>query len=315
MDTLLLVDGNALMHRAYHALPAFKTKSGIYTNIIYGFFGMLHGAISDFEPTHVAIAFDTPAQTFRQALHKQYQAQRPSMGDDFKSQIPILHELLDAALICRRQLDGYEADDVIGTISKRANEIDMRVLILTGDKDIMQLVNNKTFVISPQTGVSKITLYDEAAVTQRVGVVPSMIPQLKGLMGDPSDNYQGAKGIGPKTAIELLKQFGSIETMLSHTDQIKKPKVRTIIETYRDDIKLSLDIATIRRDVDITVDFDEMRFHGFSKQLEDRLVRYEMKTLRQRLFALTDQDSKKNQVKKNLSNKQEPSPNDQIGLF
>lgn len=317
MDTLLLVDGNALMHRAYHALPAFKTKSGIYTNIIYGFFGMLHGAITDFKPTHVAIAFDTPAKTFRQEMHEAYQAQRPSMGDDFKSQIPILHELLDVAGICRRQLDGYEADDVIGTISKKANEKGIRVLILTGDKDIMQLVNEHTFVLSPQTGVSKIKLYDEAAVKERLGVEPKRIPELKGLMGDPSDNYHGAKGIGPKTAIKLLDQFGSVENMLLHTDQIEKPNVRNIIETHRDDIKLSHDIATIRRDIDINVDLEEQRFTGFPKALEDRLTQYEMKTLRHRLFDLPTAAEVKKSLEKPtpVPKKKDAPPKDQIGLF
>lgn len=320
MDTLLLVDGNALMHRAYHALPAFKTKSGIYTNIIYGFYGMLHGAIHDFQPTHVAIAFDTPAKTFRQVLNEQYQAQRPSMGDDFKSQIPILHELLDVSGICRRQLDGYEADDVIGTISKKANEAGMRVLILTGDKDIMQLVNHKTFVLSPQTGITKIKLYDEEAVKERLGVMPKMIPELKGLMGDPSDNYHGAKGIGPKTAIKLLEQFGSVENMLKHTDEIEKPNVRAIIETCREDIKLSHDIATIRRDIDIVVNFEEAKFTGFPKALEEKLKVYEMKTLRHRLFDLPMETKKPEGPKSTKGQspsgrKKDSSPKDQIGLF
>ncbi|MBI1863410.1 hypothetical protein HYS00_04820 [Candidatus Microgenomates bacterium] len=315
MDTLLLVDGNALMHRAYHALPSFKTKSGIYTNVIYGFFGMLHGAIKDFQPTHVAIAFDTPARTFRQDLNEQYQAQRPHMEDDFKSQIPILHELLDDAGICRRQLDGYEADDVIGTISKRANDAGMRVLILTGDKDIMQLVNHKTFVLSPQTGVSKIKLYDEPAVKERLGVMPKMIPELKALMGDPSDNYFGAKGIGPKTAIKLLEQFGSVENMLKHTDQIEKPTVRTIIESHVDTIRTSHDIATIRRDVDIPVDLEEARFTGFPQKLDDKLAQYEMKTLRQRLFELPLNLPKAAEKKTEPKKKKEVSTKDQIGLF
>lgn len=315
MDALLLVDGNALMHRAYHALPAFKTKSGIYTNVIYGFFGMLHGAICDFKPTHVTIAFDTPAKTFRQILNEQYQAQRPSMADDFKSQIPLLQELLDVADIYRRQLDGFEADDIIGTISKKANEAGMRVLILTGDKDIMQLVNQKTFVLSPQTGVSKIKLYDTTAVKERLGVEPKMIPELKGLMGDPSDNYFGAKGIGPKTAIKLLEQFGSVENMLKHTDQIEKLNVRTIIEACKDDIRMSHDIATIRCDVDIAVDFKEARFTGFPKKLEHKLTEYEMKTLRHRLFDLPMEVKKPEEKPKSTPKKKDGPPKDQMGLF
>lgn len=316
METLLLVDGNALMHRAYHALPAFKTKSGIYTNIIYGFFGMLHGAIEGFQPTHVAIAFDTPAQTFRQKIHAAYQSQRPELGDDFKSQIPLLHELLDDAGICRRQMDGFEADDVIGTISKMANDKNIRVLILTGDKDIMQLVNKSTFVLSPQTGVSKIKLYDEEAVKERLGVEPNKIPELKALMGDPSDNYVGAKGIGPKTAIKLLEQFITVENMLAHTDQIEKPNVKAIIESHIDDIRMSHDIATIRRDMDITVNFDEAKFTGFPKKLENKLTHYEMKTLKHRLFDLPSTVSVAPvTTKKPETKKKTVIGKDQIGLF
>lgn len=316
MDTLLLVDGNALMHRAYHALPAFKTRSGIYTNIIYGFFGMLSGAISDFHPTHIAIAFDTPAQTFRQAMHEEYQAHRPALGEDFTSQIPLLHELLDVAGICRRQLDGFEADDVIGTISQNAYEAGFRTLILTGDKDIMQLVNERTFVLSPQTGVTKIKLYDEAAVRERLGVPPSQIPELKGLMGDASDNYQGAKGIGPKTAIKLLEQFGTVDNLLANTDKIEKAHVRSIIETHKEDIKLSHDIATIRRSIDIPVDLQTMRFTGFPDALEARLNQYEMKTLRHRLFDLPQAESKTHKKEpKKEEPKDPPSDADQIGLF
>ena len=141
MNTLLIVDGNGLMHRAYHALPPFKTKSGIPTNVIYGFYSILHKSIVDYTPTNVVICFDTPVPTFRNELLKTYQAQRPPIADDFVPQIGIVKELLDRVPVVRKELDGYEGDDVIGTVTKKAEKSGFRVLIVTGDKDMMQLVD------------------------------------------------------------------------------------------------------------------------------------------------------------------------------
>src|SRR3989338_7996711 len=159
MQTLLLIDGNAIMHRAYHALPPFKTKDGTPTNVIYGFFSMLHKGIIDFKPTHIVVCFDTPKPTFRNKMFKEYQAQRPQIGDDFIVQIPLLHEALKKAGVVFLAKDGYEADDLIGTLATISKK-NMQVYILTGDKDIMQLVNSHVKVVSPQTGMSSIKLYD-----------------------------------------------------------------------------------------------------------------------------------------------------------
>ncbi|MBP6045301.1 MAG: 5'-3' exonuclease H3TH domain-containing protein [Microgenomates group bacterium] len=320
MDTLLIIDGNAIMHRAFHALPPFKTKTGVPTQVIYGFFGMLGKALELFKPTHVAICFDTPKKTFRQKLLKEYQAQRPEMADDFKQQIPLLQNLIDKAGIFREEQDGLEADDVIGTIAQKAKDKKMRTLILTGDKDIMQLVNHHVFVISPKFGLTEITLYDEDAVMKKLGVMPSMIPDYKALVGDPSDNYPGAKGIGPKSAITLLEKFHTVENLLEHVNQLPDGRQKDLIESNRENIILSKKLAVIVQDADIEFNFDKAKFDGFAKSFKDELEKYEMKSLIARLFKdpsfargkagakVGKETSKPKRIKVE-------DPKDQIGMF
>jgi DNA polymerase-1 len=294
MNTLLLVDGNAIMHRAYHAIPPFRTKSGVPTNVIYGFFGMVSRAIEHFAPTNVIIAFDTPAKTFREQMLPSYQAHRPGIDDDFKEQIPLLKELLDVAGLCHMERDGFEADDIIGTLSKQAAELGYTTYIFTGDRDIMQLVDEHTIVVSPQTGMSRITIYDEAAVTEKMGVKPPFISDFKALAGDPSDNYRGADGIGTKTAIALVLQFGHIDSLLENIEKIEKPSVRRIVEEYVETIKQSKIIATIKRDVE-GIELDEIAstWSTFPEALKAKLEAYEMKTLVSRLFSPKAQTTKK----------------------
>jgi len=312
MDTLLIIDGNAIMHRAYHALPPFKTKQGIPTQVIYGFFGMLGKALELFKPTHVAICFDTPKKTFRQKLLKQYQAQRPEMADDFKQQIPLLQNLIDKAGIFREEQDGLEADDVIGTVAQKAKEIKIRTLILTGDKDIMQLVNDHVFVISPKFGLTEITLYDEDAVKKKLGVKPDMIPDYKALVGDPSDNYPGAKGIGPKTAITLLERFGTVENLLKNVNELEEGRQKELIKENVENIILSKKLSVIVQDADIEFDFDKAKFDGFSEGFKKELEKYEMKSLIARLFK--QKPVEKKAVEKPKKKKIE-DPKDQIGMF
>lgn len=316
MDTLLIIDGNAIMHRAYHALPPFKTKSGIPTNVIYGFFGMLGKALEIFKPTHVAICFDTPKKTFRQKLLKEYQSQRPPMPDDFKQQIPLLQSLLDSAGLFREEQDGLEADDMIGTISQMANGRKMRTLILTGDKDIMQLVNMHTFVISPKFGLTEITLYDEDAVKAKLGVTPAMIPDYKALVGDPSDNYPGAKGIGPKTAISLLEKFGTVEDLLKNVNKLEEGRQKELIKENVENIILSKKLSVIVTDAKIVFEFDKAKFDGFSQSFKEELQKYEMKSLIARLFKDPIVVSKPSSAKASAGKKKKvEDPKDQIGMF
>ncbi len=309
MDTILLVDAHAMMHRAYHALPPFQTKSGVPTNVVYGFFTMLQKAILLLKPTHVVACFDTPAKNFREELLPTYQAHRPKVDDSFIAQIPLIKDLLDTARVHRSEKDGLEADDIIGTIAREAHKHHMRTFILTGDKDIMQLVDKDTFIIAPQTGLSNVKVYDEKEVENKMGVPPSQIPDLKALMGDPSDNYKGAKGVGPKTAIKLLRKYGSIDGILQKSDEID--------EESKKDVALSYKIATIVTDAPIEKSLKVMKFAGFDESFKKKLLDLEMYTLAKRIFNGKQADASKAPTtgKKLPHAKKNSEHKDQIGLF
>ncbi len=308
MDTLLIVDGNGLMHRAYHALPPFKTAKGVPTHVVYGFFSILHKALTDFQPSHLAVCFDTPASTFRNKLHKEYQSQRPKIADDFIEQIPMVKSSLDAAHIVHIELDGYEGDDIIGTITKKAEEKNFSVLILTGDKDMMQLVNNRVSAVTPDIGFSKTKVYTPDEVEKKMGVQPEAIIDLKALTGDPSDNYKGANGIGPKTAQKLLSEFGSVEHILNNVHHLPEGKIKKSLKASTDDIHLAKKLATILTDVPIQCNIEEMKWSGFSNDLKERFIAFEMYSLISRLFP---KSKRPNIVKE----KAEKTSKDQISLF
>lgn len=309
MKTLLLIDGNAIMHRAYFALPPFKTSGGTPTNMIYGFFAMVYKAMTEFNVDHMLIAFDTPKPNFRQKLLAAYQAQRPKADDEFVQQIPHIRELIDESGIVRLEKDGYEADDIIGTVANHYKNNSIRVFILTGDKDILQLVDQNVFVIAPKVGLSNIDVYNVEEVIKKMGVPPSQIPDLKALTGDPSDNYPGARGIGPKTAISLIEEFGSVENLLKKIDKIESLKVREIIKIHRKDIELSKKLATIICNVNIDIPLEKTHFEGFSPKMKEPMKKLELYSLIRRFFDQARPTKKKEVEKK------KPESSDQIGLF
>lgn len=284
MNTLLVVDGNGLMHRAYHALPPFKTASGIPTQVVYGFFSIIHKTVSDFHPTHLLICFDTPAPTFRNTLLPTYQAQRPKIADDFRTQIPMIKQALDLNKTVHKELDGFEGDDIMGTVARTAEQKQFSTLILTGDKDMMQLVNNHISTVTPEIGFSKTKIYDETAVKLKMGVPPSLIPDLKALAGDPSDNYKGADGIGPKTAQKLLEQFGSVEQLLKNIDTLPVGKMKDRLKAAIHDIEVGKRLATVKTDVAIDVELDKTTWNGFSEDLKKQFLEWEMYSLIARLY-------------------------------
>ena len=305
MLILLLIDGNAIMHRAFHALPPFKTKSGIPTNVIFGFFSMLYKSITDFRPNFIVVCFDTPKPTFRNKIFKDYQAQRPKISDDFIVQIPLVKEALDKAGITHLEKDGFEADDLIGTIAQKFKDNGIKVLILSGDRDIQQLVTNNVFVITPKLGLSDIKMYDSSEVEKKYGLEPAKIPDLKALMGDSSDNYTGAKGIGPKTAAKLLQQYKSVKGIYSHLNEIDE-KVRKSLKENKENVLLSHRLATIDTKVPIEFDIDKTKFEKFSEDLKDYFTKLEIKSLKERIFS-----EKKSEAKKET----EKDSKDQLGLF
>lgn len=301
MQTLLLIDGNAIMHRAFHALPPFQTKAGIPTNALYGFLSLLHKAINDFRPDYLVVCFDTPVPTFRKKIFKEYQIQRPKMEDSLKTQFPLVKQALDAAGVTHLEKEGFEADDLIGTISHLFGSNGIKVLILSGDKDILQLVAHNVLVITPQIGFGKAKIYDEQEVKNTFSIQPSQITDYKALAGDQSDNYKGAKGIGPKTAAKLLNSYQSIEHMFRKLDSID-PKLREILKKNKKNILLSKELATILTNVKIEFSIEKTKFIGFGESLKDVLLEYEIYSLAKRFFKNSQTESdKKNKDRNQIS--------------
>lgn len=306
MNTLLLIDGNAIMHRAYHALPPFKTKAGIQTNAAFGFFSILNKVVVDYKPYYLIVCFDTPVPTFRKKLFKEYQSHRPKMENELSLQFPTVKEGLNAAHVTHLEKEGYEADDVIGTLAKKYSKNGNRVLILSGDKDILQLVDDRIFVITPQLGFSKEKIYDKNGVLERFGISPVQIPDFKALMGDSADNYKGAKGIGPKTAAKLLQKYKTVDNVLKNLDLIDG-KIQQLLKDHIESVKMSHKLATILTDVKIEIDLKKTEFKEFNHELQGFLLKFEMYSLTNRIFP------KKKAV--NIVKEKKQKDENQIGLF
>ncbi len=264
MNKILLVDGNAVLHRAYHALPDWRNRNGEATAGVYGFLSMLLGAIEQLKPSHLAIVFDTPAPTFRHNMYVGYQSNREKdrqISEDIWGQVEKLKIVFEKLGVPVYTLPGFEADDVIGTISQEiSNSNDQTdVVIITRDRDLMQLVDEHTFLFMPQRGLSDNVLVDEAKVIEKLGVHPNQVIDFKALVGDSSDNYPGVTGIGPKTAIHLLAEYDSFENVYKQitnnqdliTNQIPKSQIMKLMQGYEGG-RLSKELATIRRDAPIT---------------------------------------------------------------
>ncbi len=217
MKRLVLIDGHGIAYRAYHALPPLTSRGGQLVNAVYGFTSMLLKVIADLKPTHIAVAFDLPVPTFRHEAYIAYQAKRPAMEEEMSDQLELIRELVEAAGIPIYTSPGFEADDVIGTLarqctvkSKQGTGVD-EVVIVTGDRDMMQLVGGRIKVYAPIKGLSEARLFDSKGVKEYMGVAPSQLVDYKALIGDQSDNYPGVPGIGPKSAVSLLRKYGSLK--------------------------------------------------------------------------------------------------------
>ena len=259
-ERIVIIDGNSLINRAYYAMQKpMITKDGIYTQGIFGFINMLNKIIGDYEPAYLTVAFDLKAPTFRHLEYDAYKAGRKPMPPELVMQMPLLKEVLDAMRIKTLELEGYEADDIIGTAARLAEEADIEPLIITGDKDALQLATDKTKILITKKGISEFALFDYDKMVEHYGLTPAQFIDLKGLMGDSSDNIPGIPGIGEKTGIALLKQFDSVENLLARADEITKPALRKKVEENAQLAVLSKRLATINRFVPIELDFEEMR--------------------------------------------------------
>lgn len=261
MKRLVLIDGNAILHRAFHALPPLTTSSGELVNAVFGFTSMLLRVFEELKPEYVAVCFDRPAQTFRQKKYKEYQAQRPEMAQDLSGQIERVKQVVTTMNIPIFELDGYEADDIIGTISKQAK--DLETIIVTGDRDIMQLVDEKTKVFAPtKGGLSDAKIFDEKGVLEKLGVMPSQIPDYKGLVGDSSDNYPGVNGIGPKTAIDLILKYKNLKNIYENLDEIPG-KTAEKLKNDKENADLSYFLATIVRDAPVKLELSKCKLTDY----------------------------------------------------
>lgn len=254
MKKLVLIDGNAIVHRAFHALPPLTHGTGIMTNAVYGFFAMVLKIIQDLAPSYLVVCFDRAAPNFRKQMYAGYQATRPKMADDLAPQFGILHDVLAKTKIKVEELDGFEADDLIGTLSEQANKKGINTIILTGDRDMLQLVDKDTWVLAPVVGVTQTVLFDEAKVKEKYGLKPKQIVDYKALVGDASDNYPGVSGIGPKTASSLVGKYGSLEGIYKNLGEIN-PNLQMKLATDAEQAALAKKLATIDLNAPVKVDW------------------------------------------------------------
>lgn len=263
-NTLIIIDGNSIINRAFYALPDMSNNNGLKTNAIYGFTRMMFKIIEDYKPTHMSVAFDKKAPTFRHKEYSDYKAGRKKMPDELAQQLNPLKELLDKFNINRLELEGYEADDIIGTISKLGEENDFKVYIVTGDKDAIQLASHKTTTLITKKGVGEVEEYNYDSVVERYEMTPTQFIDLKGLMGDKSDNIPGVPGVGEKTGIKLLKEYSTIENLIEHTNELKG-SVKKKIEENKDLAIMSKRLATIIRDVPIDINLEDLVYGNYDK--------------------------------------------------
>lgn len=317
MSKLVLVDGNAIVHRAYHALPPLhKTEDGQLTNAVYGFFSMVLKIVGDLNPDHLIVCFDRPSPTFRKQMFSGYQATRPKMDDGLSGQFKIIREVLEKVKICVFDLDGYEADDLIGTLARQAAEKDKnnQVIIVTGDRDLLQLVNDQVLILAPIIGVTKMILFDPDKVKEKYGVDPSNFVDYKALIGDNSDNYPGVNGIGPKTAVDLVNKFGTLEKMYQNLAEIN-PKTAEKLATDAEQAALAKKLATIIVDAPIHIKFDECKVESLDRQeLLAAFEKLDFNSLIAR-FKLDQKPSARALAKADKKVKEEQEKENQLGLL
>ena len=254
MNKLILIDGNSLSFRAFYALPLLQNKAGIHTNAVYGFAMLLEKIIKEEQPTHFLVAFDAGKTTFRHEQYSEYKGGRQKTPPELSEQFPYVRQLLDAYQIKRYELDNYEADDIIGTLSKQANAEKFETIIVTGDRDLTQLATDDVTIYYTKKGVTDVDHYTPEFIAEKYdGLVPNQIIDMKGLMGDASDNIPGVAGVGEKTAIKLLKQFSTVENVYNHIEEVSGKKLKEKLENSKSDALMSKELATINCDSPIEV--------------------------------------------------------------
>jgi len=302
-DIFLLIDGSAIIHRAFHAMPPFTSKDGVPTGAVVGFFSMLLKLMQNTNPAYIAVAFDRGKPTFRQELYVEYHANRPKADDTLVSQFGEVREMLSEVGVPVFELDGFEADDIIGTINKRLNEErhDVMVYVVTGDRDMLQLVDSDTHVLMPVKGISEVMIYDPARVEEKFGVRPDQIIDLKAFMGDPSDNYPGVRGVGPKGARDLLQKYGHFESVFENITEIEQenPKLALKLAEGVEEANMAKRLAALDCATPIQFEMEKCDVQLFTKEKFERTFeKREFNSLRRRLVDVFGKDgNNKNQMK------------------
>lgn len=266
-EKLIAIDGTSLIYRFFFAIQnEMRNKEGQSTRGIYGFLSMVFKLIEDYKPDYFVVAWDLKGPTFRHKQYEGYKANRKPMPDDLASEMPILQSVLEALDIKDMSLAGYEADDILGTISKRAEAKDMDVLIVTGDRDALQLASDNVNVMINKKGITNFDMYDRKAMIKEYGMTPEQFIDLKALMGDSSDNIKGVPGVGKVTGQKLIQEYGSIENLKNKIDEISKPKLKQSLLDYKDILEDNKTLVTIVRDVPIEFDFEDLRFDKIDQE-------------------------------------------------
>ena len=279
-DTFLIVDGNSLLYRAFHALPLMD-YNGVYTNAVHGFLNMLLRCMRERSPRWCAVAFDEHGPTFRHTEYAEYKAGRAPTPPELRPQFDIIKEILSAMGLGVLSLQGYEADDILGTLSLQCREKGMDALLLTGDRDALQLVDDEITLLLTRKGISEVEECTPARVKELFGVLPTQITDLKGLMGDSSDNIPGIPGVGEKTAVKLLDQYETLENVLAHSGEIKG-KLGERVRENTEKARFSKWLATIRRDIPLEVHYDACEAHRMADGIPT-LRKYGLMTIANRM--------------------------------
>ena len=275
MEKLVLIDGNAIIHRAYHALPKTMTnRAGAPTNAVYGFTTTLIKVLEDLKPEYIAASFDLAGPTFRHEHYKEYKATRVKADQELYDQIPKVKEIVEAMEIPIYEKEGFEADDAIGTIVKKVKDKDIEVYIVSGDKDIFQLINGKVFVYSLRKGLSQLQIVDHETIKREYNLDPDDFIDLKALAGDASDNIPGVPGIGDKTATTLIQKFKTLEGVYEFleansfkltADSLIRPRIADLLLKNKEQAFMSQKLATIHKDVPIDFDLEKCRWGEYNR--------------------------------------------------
>lgn len=283
MEKWILIDGNSIASRAFYAMPPLTNSSGLHTNAVYGFTTMLLRLIEEERPTHMLVAFDAGKVTFRHEGYTEYKGGRDKTPPELSEQFPVLKDLLKAFGIAQFELPGYEADDIIGTLTRMADEAGKETLVVTGDKDMLQLASEHVTIAITRKGISEVDRFSPEGLAEKYGLRPEQIIDLKGLMGDASDNIPGIPGVGEKTALKLLHEYGSVEEVLAHADELKG-KMKEKVEQHKDDAVMSKKLATIFREVPLDHGAEEIAYNGYDQAaLSEAFRKLEFRSLLERL--------------------------------